>query len=151
MEAEFRSHLQVLHATLAGKTSGLGKCDCCQDKEGEKNEVRYRAERKPRRSDQQVEPKNCDDKSLFPFLSCAAKETSEHGQQCDSSVSYPTSGRGGVLVLGRLRLLQEFRLLCRSRRRCHVSFKSPPSHRHVPVLARFLIISIPFRKTAMAL
>ncbi len=87
------------------KPAGWEKCDCCQDKESEKNEVRDRAERKPRRSNQQVRPKNCDDKSLFPFLSGAAQETGEHGQQRDGPVGYPTSGRGEVLVLRRLKLL----------------------------------------------
>src|SRR5437588_8382418 len=104
MEAEFRSHLQVPHATLVGKTSGLGERDCRRDKESEKNEVRERAERKPWRLNQQVRPENCDDKSLFPFLIGAAQETGEHGQQRDGPVGYPTSG-SRLLVFTRLKLL----------------------------------------------
>jgi hypothetical protein len=87
------------------KPAGWEKCDCRQDKESEKNEVRGRAERKPRRSHQQVRRENCDDKSLFPFLSGAAQETGEHGQQRDGPVGYPTSGGGGLWVLMRLKLL----------------------------------------------
>ena len=52
-----------------------------------------------------VRRENCDDKSLFPFLSGAAQETGEHGQQRDGRVGYPTSGGGGLLVLARLKLL----------------------------------------------
>ena len=60
--------------------------------------VRERAERKPRRSHYQAERKKRDDNSLFPFLSCAAQETGDYGQQRDSRVGYPTSD-GGILVL----------------------------------------------------
>lgn len=80
------------------KPGGREKGDCRQDKEAEQNEVRERAERKPRRSNQQVERENRDDKSLSPFLSCAAQEASDNGQQRDSRVRYPTSG-GDILVL----------------------------------------------------
>ena len=80
------------------KPAGGEKGDCRQDKEAEKNDVRERAERKPRWSHQQVECKDRDDKSLLPFLSCAAQKASEHGQQRDSRISYPTSG-SGILVL----------------------------------------------------
>src|SRR4029453_11463067 len=80
------------------KPAGWEKCECHQDKEGEKNEVRERAERKPRRSNQQVERENRDDKPLCPFFSGAAKETSEHRQKRDSRVNYQTSG-GRILVL----------------------------------------------------
>ena len=52
--------------------AGWKKCDCRQDKQSEKNEVRNHAERKPRRSHQQVQRENCDDESLFPFLGRAA-------------------------------------------------------------------------------
>ena len=89
---------------MEAESVGREKGDCRQDKERDKNEVRERAERKPRRSHQQVERENRDDKSLFPLLSVAAQETSEHGQQCDSRVSYPTSSRD-ILFLVRLRCL----------------------------------------------
>src|SRR5207244_4341830 len=68
------------------------------------DDVGERAERKPRRSYQQAEREKRDDKSLFPLLSGAAQETGEHGQQCDSRVSYPTSG-GDILFIARLRSL----------------------------------------------
>src|SRR6266513_2985599 len=97
MEAEFRRYLQMPHATPVGKTSGREKGNCRQDKEGEKNEVRQRAEGKPRRSHQQAEREKRDDKSLLPFLSGAAQETGQHGEQRDCRVNYPT--RGGILVL----------------------------------------------------
>ncbi len=80
------------------KPAGGEKGDCRQDKEAEKNEVRERAERKPRWSHYQAEREKRDDKSLFPFLSGAAQETGEHGQQRDSRVGNPTSG-GSILVL----------------------------------------------------
>ena len=105
MGAEFRSHLQALHATRVGKTNGPGrKATAAKIKRDKKNDVRERAERKPRRSHQQIERENRDDKSLFPFLTAPAQETGEHGQQCDSRVSYPTSG-GDILFLARLRSL----------------------------------------------
>ena len=85
------------------------KGDYPQDKEGEKNDVRERAERKPGRSHQQVEREKRDDKSLFPFLSGASQETGEHGQLRDSRVSYPTSG-GDILLLARLRCLHGIRI-----------------------------------------
>ena len=104
MEVEFLSHYKCRTPLRLEKPAGGKKGDCRQDKEGEKNEVRERTERKPRRAHYQAEREKRDDKSLFPFLSCTAQETGEHGQQRDSRVGYPTSG-GGILVLARLRSL----------------------------------------------
>jgi hypothetical protein len=87
------------------KPAGWEKGDCRQDEEGEKYDVRERAERKPRRSHQQAEREKRDDNALFPFLSGAAEETGEHGQQRDSRIRYPTSSSGGISILIRLRSL----------------------------------------------